>query len=90
MFDYLESVLVLRKERSIHIATQIGINEIAPNIKKHKPGNDSIDNLKIYANNEEPIIGAVASRTAINVNTFPNSDLSTIFDKYDFKPIDER
>ncbi len=84
------SVLVLRKEISIHIVTQIGINEIAPNIKKHKPGNASIIHLKIYANNEEAIIGAVASRTTINVNTFPISDLSTIFDKYDFKPTDER
>ncbi len=74
LFDFLVSFLDLRKEISIHIATQIGINEIAPNIKKHKPGNVSIVRLKIYANNEEAIIGAVSSMTAINVNTFPNSE----------------
>ena len=72
---------------SIHIATKTGINESAANIKKHKLGNDSIVDLNKWANNDEAIMGAVKFMIDINVNTFPNSKSSTIFERYDSRPI---
>jgi hypothetical protein len=66
----------------------IGINEIKAKTRKQVPGILSIVTLNRIVNKEKPIIGALASMTAIKVNTCPNSLRATILAICVFKPID--
>ncbi len=58
----------------------IGINDIEANTRKQVLGILSIVTLNRIVNKEEAMIGALASTTAITVNTCPNSLRTTILD----------